>query len=712
MQETKSYLSRKLVLGKDGKWKRLRPSRPRASRPQQMTRHRERRREIQHSQKDALYYVGIDGEGITDDSGVHRYIMLQYSDKSRSHRNSIVRLGGITTEEALDFILAIPLGAKAFSYAFNYDLTKILADLDNESLYRLFRPELRGRIDPEDLRGPTKVQWRGYSLNLVGTKFTVVKGKRRRVIWDIFRFYQTAFVKTLRLWQVCEEEVIARIEAMKKERENFTSSMIPEMSAYCYDECAYLGDLAERLVKAHKDAGLELRAFYGAGSTAGALLKKMGVKDMRRNAGDKSEAMREPLACAFFGGRFENSIVGVANGPLFNYDICSAYPYQLRFLPCLDHGSWERTTSRAAISSARSALIRYSLGACEKGLSWGPLPFRDTGGSVIFPAESVGGWTWRDEYLAAESLFPNVGFREAWVYHCDCDCIPFRIIPEIYLQRMALGKDGAGIVLKLGPNSVYGKLAQSIGKPQYQCWIWAGMITSGTRAMLLQMLGLHKDWSDVLAFATDSIVTRIELTPPEPRDTLTSILLDGTPNKPSKRLGAWDKKVETRNTFLARPGIYFPLECSEKDLEHIRARGLGRRELLHSGSKMVEAWRRGQIEDIDLGMIRRFCGAKTCTHKPSMVRDEFWRSSDYGQWIDRPVCASLDPMPKRESEIDREGDLGRLRLRSFPGIESSPYRRALSLEALELKALQEQMTEQPEGMFEAQWDDEGELAPE
>ena len=48
------------------------------------------------------------------------------------------------------------------------------------------------------------------------------------------------------------------------------------------------------------------------------------------------------------------------------------------------------------------------------------------------------------------------------------------------------------------------KLAQSLGKhPPFQCWIWASMITSGTRAQMLDMLALHKDWRNLLAIATD-----------------------------------------------------------------------------------------------------------------------------------------------------------------------------------------------------------------
>jgi hypothetical protein len=34
---------------------------------------------------------------------------------------------------------------------------------------------------------------------------------------------------------------------------------------------------------------------------------------------------------AFFGGRFENSVIGPIQKEIFSYDISSAYPYQLFF---------------------------------------------------------------------------------------------------------------------------------------------------------------------------------------------------------------------------------------------------------------------------------------------------------------------------------------------------------------------------------------------
>src|SRR4029077_4361571 len=326
--------------------------------------------EKRNARRKTIVYAGIDGEGVTDSDGKHKYVLLQWSEKTGSRQGSLQNVGGIGTVEALDFLLGIPVHVRTFAYAFNYDLTKMLEDLPDNILFSLFRPETRKRA-PGHPGGPVAVKWGPYRLNLVGTKFTVAKGNRRRVIWDVFRFYQKKFTKSLKDWDIAPAEVIKRIEDMKDKRETFRLDMLPEMSVYCFEECRYLAELVEKLDDAHERAGLELKNYYGAGSTAGALLQKMGIRDVKRDAGDKEKEMRHAIASAFFGGRFENSVVGVVEGPLYNYDICSAYPYQLRFLPCLEHGTWRHVSSRSAIEGSNAALISYSL-RCSSLESWGP----------------------------------------------------------------------------------------------------------------------------------------------------------------------------------------------------------------------------------------------------------------------------------------------------------------------------------------------------
>jgi hypothetical protein len=401
------------------------------------------------------------------------------------------------------------------------------------------------------------------------------------------------------------------------------------------------------------------------------------------------DAMRRGVASAFFGGRFENSVIGTVKGPIHSYDISSAYPYQLCFLPCLIHSNWVQVKSRKALEGHKAALVRYRLRRVPEKLCWGPFPWRDTDGSICFPQESGGGWVWLDEYLAGEKLFPNVEFIEAWVCEQECHCKPFERIPQYYLERLKLGKEGPGIVIKLGCNSCYGKLAQSVGKGIYNSWIWAGMITSGCRAQVLHLLGLHDDPSNMLMTATDGIQTREKLRTPIPVETGTGELVGGK----SKPLGGWEHKEYEQGVFFARPGIYFPLNPTGDDIDAVRARGIGKGTLLENWEMVIRCWEQeGVAGKVKLADMTRFCGAKTSISKSG--DDTYRRSPQYGEWAMRPTDMSFNPMPKRAKVLpDNTLEVRRASLTQ----ESRPYARAFKSEEHKiLRALQTIAEEQPD----------------
>ena len=442
---------------------RIRPRRKRTTAPDLRT-HIER-----------VSYIGIDGEGQGRED--HRYVLLAASDESGDREWSVEasnpRIGRLTSEECLNMILELPTRrARIFSFSFNYDITMILRDLDNKSLYDLFRPELFHRQRPkcEAFKGPYPVVWCPkckkqcefesehhellYKLNLMGTKLSVKRGKKRVVIWDLFKFFQSKFVAALEDWKVpggdgsekvcCQHSwetgklvtthlmetcsarqrkaILDNMTAMKDQRQDFDKLEHAAVKDYCLEECRCIAELARRLVESHTEAGLKLKSYYGAGSSGAAMLT---VMDVKKRIFPAPKNMWDAVASSFFGGRFENSVIGAIREPLNNLDISSAYVYQLAFLPCLEHGVWTHTTRRKDLEKAQAqagALVRYSLGPNPRITSWGPFPFRTRDGTISFPSSSGGGWIWLDEYLAGEKLFPTVQFHEAFVYSCNCAC--------------------------------------------------------------------------------------------------------------------------------------------------------------------------------------------------------------------------------------------------------------------------------------------------
>lgn len=585
------------------------------------------------------YTIGLDGEGMG--SAPHRYTLLAWSDSEGRRSGYVEDTAGLDTERCLAFLAALPVDAHVCGYYLAYDWTMILRDLPNVALYRLFRPGLRKRPKTEG-GGFSPVRWRGYHLHWLGGMMRVKRGRGEWVtVWDVGKFYQCPFVQAL------EDAGIdaGDIPAMKKRRAEFGPKDAEKVRAYCLDECAKLAQLVEQLDAAHRAADLPLRTWYGPGSAATVMLDAWGI---RKKRGEIPDAMRLPVACAFFGGRFEHGAFGRIAGPTYGADIVSAYPAECVRLPCLEHARWEWSEREADLDGAEQACVRFELATTRSKRAWGPLPVRAPDGTIVFPRSGASGWSWLVEYRAARR-WSQVRFRGAWILRRDCDCAPFAGIAELFDARLRAGKKSAvGGALKRCYNSGYGKLAQSVGDPPFRSQAWAGMITSGCRARLLDVLWRYD--GDVLAVATDGVYSRVPLDVDR-----------------GAGLGQWECDEYPGGIVLVRPGIYW----TESD---VRSRGLPRTLISAERAAILGAIERGE-PGVRMPDIRQFGGARACIYLCPDGRIR--RAPRYGEWYERPARISFDPRPKRQP------DWG---LWELPGVESQPYRPGRSPAGAALRA--------------------------
>ena len=563
-------------------------------------------------------WLGVDGEGVG--RRPHRYVLLACSDG-----DYVEDRHGLSTVDCLEFLLDLgSRDVRLCGYYLSYDWTMILRDLDDAALYNLYRPELRAlphgafaRVEYTKKRRTYKIHW------LAGAVWLSDDRGRKATIWDLGKYYQGPFVNALKDWKI-RPDVQGEIAEMKKRRSVFTYKEISRIRRYCLNECEALAEFATAVEQAHSDADLKPRGWFGPGSTASALLKRYDIQDKR---GIIPPPLLEPIACAFFGGRAEISRSGRVQGPIYSYDISSAYPHHASQLPCLEHGRWERVTRERALTGrgVAHALVRGHVRHAHSPASWGPLPVRLDSGSIVFPRSGASGWWWRDEWLAARGGWKGLEFDHAYVLRRECSCKPFAFLPELFDHRRAVGKEsGEGKVLKLALNSVYGKLAQTIGGAQYASRVWAGMITSGTRAQVLQLMLRHTRLESVLMIATDGLFST------EAHAVNTEIVL-----------GGWER-AEHESITLVRPGIYWLGETK------LRARGLGRDSLDVAKLQLAAALDSG-LPKVELAPRVAFGGAKLCVYA-SQKSAKLRRSEHYGQWHEIPTRVSLAPGPKRADD--------------------------------------------------------------
>jgi hypothetical protein len=579
----------------------------------------------------------LDGEGGDRPDGSHAYMVLcAWS----AHTGPLILRNDdgseLGTRQILDWLLDLRARLKAedaphdfVGFGIGYDLAMILKDLPERPAQRFYRPDKMGWVNEKGMMrwvvvGP-------YMFRQLGSEFIcceATKGPGARAtkdtrrsfsLWDTFKFFQGSFVKALTNWQILPPDELAAMEAMKRKRSTFQADEIDqEIIDYCLSECRAGVALITKLRDTCADLGYPLERYDGAGSLAAAMLKAWGIADYMA---DVPEKMRRAVACAYFGGRFEICHIGRYYGPVWQNDINSAYPYIIQSLPCLAHAEWK--ASKHVQSDGLYQVEWKYADPCY----WGGLPHRDRQGTITYPLSGIG-WYWGSEVLAAERLHPGSHtIRRGWALNRLCDHTPFNTVPSVYRQRLRLGSTAAGTILKLGLNSLYGKTAQSVGQPKYANYIWAGMITAGCRAMILDAIR-EAGAEQVMAVATDAIVTTAPV---------------ALPSSPGKVLGEWDATTSDGGILVIQPGI--TINYDAHGVGTYKSRGLGKAEFAAHAKAAEQAWTVMGIVGAFRANSHRFVGIKA-----ALARNRF---EERCRWVSVSTALRYYPGKKRYVKDDQ-----------------------------------------------------------
>jgi DNA polymerase type B, organellar and viral len=572
-------------------------------------------------------FVGVDGEGGDTDDQYHAYFLLSTGDVSLSPSKGNVRL---STRECLAHLADLPADRIYVVYFGDYDVTKILEDLPFHSLDRLMNRNLRRR---KDGHGYFPVDYGEFEIEYFPRKEFKVRRKDSHwiTINDVGSFFQCRFTKALDDWDIGTAEQRDAIGAGKDLRGTFQIGEIDDIRRYNLLEIELLQRLMDKFRASCIDVGIVPAKWQGPGQLAEALFRKYAVpasKNVPLLSDPAYAGLMTFARNSFYGGRPELSVIGPVTEPCYQWDINSAYPYAMKYVPCLLHGKWEYEESSEAagiqdrydggVEAAKTGEISLCFGSFDMDSGSGekpPLfygfPFRSKQGTITYPAEGRG-WYWSFEI--AESVHQRFVTESRWTYTKQCECQPLAFVEDIYAERLRIGKDGPGYILKLALNSLYGKTAQSVGMPKYANPVWASFITAFCRAMIQQFIH-SSDWCgvwcgrDVQMIATDSVCT-------------TS---DRTGLSRSTTLGGWSVETHSTGIFFVQPGVYFG--SSGKPA---KTRGVPRvvmeemrPEFLAAFERMTES---KHFEDGDVRVPQTmFVGIKYALHRKNMKL--------LGQWI-------------------------------------------------------------------------------
>lgn len=439
-------------------------------------------------------FIAWDGEG-ENINGHHRLILL-----ANSKQDLIVdknRNGSFTWEDWLPFLARYKHSINIW-YSFGYDVNMIFKDLPEDKKIRLFQEGKRTEI------GEYKVKYIPRKI------LTITKKRQTFTHYDVFGFFQTSFLNTMRSWNIDIPEII---EQGKELRSDFTKQNLDFIVKYNDAECAKLVEICVKLKQYIEKAKIPaLRSWHGAGAIASRLLDSWGFANHKTNIIPTPQltTLFQARKYAYFGGRSELFFRGIHERPIYQYDINSAYPNACRFVPSLLDKEWIHYNKDDIhlLQKDDFALIHVKW-KLPLNTRVGPLPFRLQDNTIIFPSNGEG-WYHNVEVQAALEKKYQLELCEAWVLERPYDFFLRDHIEGMAAKRLELKKkkDLGNIPIKLGLNALYGKIAQKpikyegfVKYGKYTDLFLSGFITAHTRAKILSAL----NYKDVVMIATDGI---------------------------------------------------------------------------------------------------------------------------------------------------------------------------------------------------------------
>ncbi len=616
----------------------------------------------------------------------------------------------LDTWECLDFLAELPTDVIYVAYFFDYDVTKILEQIGWYKLQKLMDRDSRkgkhGRPFPVDLKqGLYQVEYMPRKhFKVRKQNGTDDEGKSTYGKWvvinDVGPFFQCRFVQALEQWGIGTPDERAAIALGKDARNSHRVEDFERVRRYNALECKLLADLMEQFRDACVDVGYIPRQWQGPGQIAEAMLHQNGIpksKDVGLLTDPRNARLLTFGRNSFYGGRPEITAIGRIQFPVTQWDINSAYPHALENVPCLEHGKWQHVVLGSkqerleCLAGGRRRVDIKPLGIYYGSFDFNGegspptlygLPIRSETGTISYPRAGRG-WYWGFEIRA--SVHQSFNAIEGFEYLEKCRCVPFGWVRKIYAARKGMGKNAKGIVLKLALNSLYGKMAQSIGSPKYANPIWASFITAFCRTQIQDAIHSCHDIDTgkcgrgIWMIATDAIFTSYDL-----------------PLKEGGGLGQFSKTVYRKGIFLVQPGLYFRgnggfYKSPGGEYISLRKKPKTRGVPQSLVVKHEQDFRQGFRDMLSTALfasgnvtipLRAFVGIRQALHRHNL--------SILGQWVETTKTISFDWTNKRARGFAHQ-DFGHNHINTGPrdgsrAVETVPYSKDIG-KMLELQRL-------------------------
>ncbi|OLB91883.1 MAG: DNA polymerase [Thaumarchaeota archaeon 13_1_40CM_38_12] len=341
-------------------------------------------------------------------------------------------------------------------------------------------------------------------------KLAIKKGHHSSIFFDIAQYYKESLIDA---YQSNIEKLDSEYLEFKSKRSSFSRNFYShnpiKIRNYCIQDCKCAKELAEHWIKLfHLAFDFYPQRWISSGYLAEKVIlnNKLPIPEF-----DSIPYEIQEIAWnCYDGGRFEILKRGYI-GTAFLYDINSAYPYAFSIIPDFTRGKWKK--GKSIYQNARLGFFKIEADIPDTKYI-PPFPFRSNR-KLIFPSGKFQTYCTLAELQSCEN--PNYyNIVESWQFCTDEISYPYKeFVDRIYSKRQKLKQEGnpLELPLKVILNSIYGKTAQRVNARIGNLFspIIASTITGFVRAMLYDFVVKNGLESNVVSFATDSIITTKEL---------------------------------------------------------------------------------------------------------------------------------------------------------------------------------------------------------
>lgn len=381
-----------------------------------------------------------------------------------------------------------------------------------------------------------KTSFNGFHYYYIPHKeLRIGRGKNAIRIYDIAPFYASSLNAAATKYL---NESKLPMETNRFEYE-YVRLHFKQIKDYCIQDAKLTQKLADKLITLFNSWGLYPQRLYSTAYVSYRHFSQVCYYPTVIKFWNKTPELLRFACEAYVGGKFECYQKGV--GYFYEYDINSAYPYEIANLLDLRYASAYKSTKLE--SDMDYAFLRCNI-ECLHDIKH-PIAVKE-GVVNTFPVGTFARTITKEEYEYLQS-FPNIKVRvkEVWGLRFYKRSYPFRKEIERLYQLKEQFRDESKslefLTTKILLNSLYGKFLQLVKKGDNlvanRCWnpIYGAIITANVRLRVSQVV---QEYPAVIAVHTDSIIS------------LKALNFDH-----SRELGEWRLEKEGKGVILGT-GIY------------------------------------------------------------------------------------------------------------------------------------------------------------